>query len=88
MFIQDWQNAVVSLCINPRMVEPNDPYKKLILGGMMLSNYENLIYIKPLQENLGLNVATDEESHLDDESHREMKSLSWSLLLKFLLNIK
>ena len=30
----------VSLCINHRIVEPNDSYKKLIQGGMMLSNYE------------------------------------------------
>ena len=40
MFIEGWQSAVVSLCLNRRMVEPNDPYKKLIQGGMILSNYE------------------------------------------------
>ena len=34
-----YPRLVFSLCINPRMVEPNDPYKKLIKGGM-LSNYE------------------------------------------------
>ena len=39
MFIQGWQRVMVPLCINPGMVESNDPYKKLIQGGMMLSNY-------------------------------------------------
>ena len=55
---------VVSLCINHRIVEPNDPYKKLVQGGMMLSNYakrynsgKGIIYVKLLQENLNLNVA-------------------------------
>ena len=50
------------------MMEPSDPYKKSIQCGMMLCNHEKkynsrkgLIYIKPLQGNLSLNVATDEE---------------------------
>ena len=34
---------MVSLCINRGMVEPNDPYKKLIQGDMMLYNYEKNI---------------------------------------------
>ena len=66
------------------MVEPNDPYKKLICIILYNNNniiiiimYNNIIqlrkkyksgkgviYVKPLQENLNLNVATDEEVSL------------------------